>query len=161
MFLWTRRKHYWQPHWKKMTKTKFFCSVSEKSKKKTKTFFRKTNLSNCSCKHVESSSGSPASNFLTNDRKYSAHGQEMIKNLDRFSDIPNGKSSTERRKGLAHGAKKTSQNHPMPTSKAVFTTLPKSFRQKLESFLLISEKDKNTHNFFKKLYFLQKFPVDT
>ena len=30
----------------------------------------------------------------------------MIKNLDRFSDIPNGKSLTERRKGLAHGAKK-------------------------------------------------------
>ena len=85
----------------------------------------------------------------------------MIKNLDPFSYIPNGKYSTECRKGLAQCANKTSQNHPMPTSKAVFTTLPKSFRQKFEIFLLVSEKDKNTYNFFKKLYFLQMFPVDT
>ena len=85
----------------------------------------------------------------------------MIKNLDRFSDIPTGKSSTECRKGLAQCANKTSQNNPMPTSKAVFTTLPKSFRQKFESFLLISEKDKNTYSFFKNLNFLQWFPVDT
>ena len=144
-----------------MTKSQNIFAMCPKKKKKIKTFFRKTNLSNCSWKHVESSSGSPASNFLTNDRKSSAHCQEMIKNLDRFSDIANGKSSTERRKWLAHGAKKTSQNHPMPLSKAVFTTLPKNFRQKLESFFLISEKDKNTHNFFKKFYFLQRFPVDT
>ena len=84
----------------------------------------------------------------------------MIKSLDRFSDIPNGKSSTERRKGLAHCAKKISQNHPMPTSKAVFTPLPKSFRQKLEGFLLISGKDKNTYNFLEKPNSLQRFPVD-
>ena len=63
-------------------------------------------------------------------------------------------------KGELMVQKKTSQNHPMPTSKAVFTPLPKSFRQKLESFLLISEKDKNTQIFFRKHNFLQRFPVD-
>ena len=120
-----------EKNWQKIEN--FLLSI-RKRKKKFKIFCRKPNLSNCSCKHVESSSGSPASISLTKGRKFSAQCQEIIKILDRFSDIPNGKSSTVRRKGLAHGAKKTSQNHPMPTSKAVFTTLPKSFRQKLESF---------------------------
>ena len=100
----------------------------------------------------------PASTFLTKIRKFFAQCQEMIKNLDRFSDIPNGKSSTECRKGLAQCANKTSQNHPMPSSKAVFTTLPKSFRQKFESFSLISEKDKNTYIISKKNNFPPGFP---
>ena len=85
----------------------------------------------------------------------------MIRKLDRISDIPNGKSSTECRKGLAQCAKKTSQKHPMLTSKAVFTTLLKNFRPDFETFLLISEKDKNTYIFFKKNKFLPGFPVDT
>ena len=81
----------------------------------------------------------------------------MIKNLDRISDMPNGKSSTECRKGLAQCANKTTQNHPMPTSKAVFTTLPKRFRQKAESLPLPCGNGKNTYNFFKKLIFFQGF----
>ena len=130
-------------------------------KKKFKTFFRKTYLSNCSCKHVERSSGIPASIFSTKGRKFFAQCQEMIRKLDRISDIPNGKSSTECRKGLAQCAKKTSQKHPMLTWKAVFTTLLKNFRPNFETFLLISEKDKNTYIFFKKNKFLPGFPVDT
>ena len=160
MFLWTRRLHYWQPHWKKLTKSKIFLLSVRKRKKKFKIFSRKKNLSNRSCKHVESSSGNHASVFLTKSRKFFAQCQEVIKNLDRFSDIPIGKSSTECRQGLAQCANKTSQNHPMPTSKAVFTPLPKSFRQKLEGFLLISGKDKNTYNFLEKPHSLQRFPVD-
>ena len=146
---------------KNWQKTKIFSLSVRKRAKKFKTFFRKIYLSNCSCKHVESSSGSPASIFLTKSRKFFAQCQEMIKNLNRFSDIPNGKSSTECRKGLAQCANKTTQNHPMPTSKAVFTALPQSFCQKFEKFLLISGKDKNTYSFFKKFNFLQMFPVDT
>ena len=50
----------------------------------------------------------------------------------------------------------------MDTSKAVLTTLPKSFRQKVEIFSLISEKkNKNTNNFFKNSIFFPGFPVDT
>ena len=50
----------------------------------------------------------------------------------------------------------------MHTLEAVFTTLPKSFRQKVENFSLISDKkNKNTNNFFKKPNFFQKFPVNT
>ena len=162
VFLRERRIHYWQPHWKKLTKSQNIFAKCPKKKKKFKTFFRKTNLSNCtSCKHVKSSSGSPASVFLTKGRKCFAQCQEKVKKLDRVSDIPNGKSSTECRKGLAQCANKTTQNHPMPTSKAVFTALPQSFCQKFEKFLLISGKDKNTYSFFKKLNFLQMFPVDT
>ena len=84
MFLWTRRKHYWQPHWKKMTKNQIFLLSVRKRKKKFKTFFRKTYLSNCSCKDVESSSGSPASIFLTKGRKFFTQCPEMIKNCDSF-----------------------------------------------------------------------------
>ena len=109
---------------------------------------------------MECSSAIPASTFLTKSRKFFAQCQELIKNLDRFSDITNGKSSTECRKGLAQCANKTSQNHPMPTSKAVFTTLPKSFRQNAESLPLTCENGKNTYNFFQKINFLPSFPVD-
>ena len=49
----------------------------------------------------------------------------------------------------------------MHTSKAVFTSVPKIFRQKFEFFSLISEKDKNTLNFIKKKSFLPGFAVDT
>ena len=52
---------------------------------------------------------------------------------------------------------KTSQDDPMHTSKAVFTTLPKSFRQKAESLPLTCENGKNTYNFFRKLIFFQGF----
>ena len=46
----------------------------------------------------------------------------------------------------------------MHTLKAVFTTLPKSFCQNVESFSLISEKDKNTWKFFqKKIIFFKCF----
>ena len=99
-----------------------------------------------------------------------AQCQELIRNLDGFSDISAGKTSTECRKSLIQCAKrinisdffsnKTSQKDPMHTSKAVFTTLPKKFCQKVESFSLISQKDKNIYNFFKKLNFLQGFHVD-
>ena len=160
VFLWTRRIHYWQPHWKKMTKSQIIFAKCPKKKEKIQEFFQEKDLSNCSCKHVESSSGSPASVFLTKGRKFFAQCQEMIKSLDRFSDIPSGKSSTESQKRLAPCANKTSQNHPMPTSKPVFTTLPKSFRQRFECFLLISGKDKSTYNFLKKPNSLQRFPVD-
>ena len=95
--------------------------------------------------------------FLTKIRKFFAQCQEMIKKLNRFSDIPNGKSSTECWERLAKCANKTSQNHPMPTSKAVFTTLPKSFRQRAESLPLTCENGKNTYNSFKKLVFFQGF----
>ena len=146
---------------KNWQKAKIFLLSVRKRKEKFRIFSRKKNLSNRSCKHVESSFGNPASVFLTKSRKFFAQCQEVIKSLDRFSDIPIGKSSTECQQGLAQCANKTSQNHPMPTSKAVFTTLPKSFRQRFESFLLISGKDKNTYNFFKKPNSLQRFPVDT
>ena len=123
VFLWTRRIHYWQPHWKKMTNSRNFLFSVRRRKKKFKNFFQEKNLSNCSCKHVERSSGIPASIFSTKEWNFFAQCQEMIRKLDRISDIPNGKSSTECRKGLAQCANKTSQNLPMHTSKAVFTTL--------------------------------------
>ena len=49
----------------------------------------------------------------------------------------------------------------MHTLEAVFTTLPKSFRQKVENFPLISAKKQKHQQFFQKLNFLQKFLVDT
>ena len=50
----------------------------------------------------------------------------------------------------------------MHTLEAVFTTLPKKFRQKVENFSLISDKkNKNAINFFKKPNFLQSCPVNT
>ena len=161
MFLWTRRIHYWQPHWKKLTKTKNFSLSVRKSKKKFKTFSRKPNLSNCSCKHVESSSVSPASIFLTKGRNFSAQCQEIIKILDRFSDIPNGKSSTVRRKGLAHGANKLLKIIQCPHRKQYSQPCQKVFVKSSKVFLLITEKDKNNQNFFRKHNFLQRFPVDT
>ena len=39
----------------------------------------------------------------------------------------------------------------MDTSKAVFATLPKSFRQRAESLSLTCENGKNTYNFFEKM----------
>ena len=162
MFLWTRKIHYWQPHWNKMTKkAKIFSLSVRKRRKKFKTFFRKIHLWNCSCKHVECSFGIPTSIFLTKEIKFFAQCQEMIKNLDRFSDTPNGKSSTECQRRLAKCANKTSQKHHMLTSKAVFTTLLKKLRRSFETFLLISEKDKNTYIFLKKITFLPGAPVDT
>ena len=142
---------------KNWQKTKIFSLSVRKRTKKFNTFFRKIYLSNCSCKHVESSSGSPASIFLTKGRKIFAQCQEMIKNLDRFSDIPNGKSSTECRKGLAQCANKTSQNHPMPTSKAVFTTLPKVFVKSLKVFCSFLKKMKTPTIFSKNLIFFKAF----
>ena len=47
----------------------------------------------------------------------------------------------------------------MDTSKAVFTTLPKIFRQRAESLSLTCENGKNTYNFFQKISFLPRFPV--
>ena len=38
----------------------------------------------------------------------------------------------------------------MDTSKAVFTSLPKSFRQGAESLSLTCENGKNSYNFFEK-----------
>ena len=45
---------------------------------------------------------------------------------------------------------KTSENDPMHTLEAVFTTLPKSFRQKVENFSLISDKKNKNTKFFQK-----------
>ena len=49
----------------------------------------------------------------------------------------------------------------MNTLKAVFTKLPKNFRQKAESFSFNSERGKNTYKLSKKIYFFPSFPVDT
>ena len=89
---------YWQ-------KAKIFSLSVRKRKKKLKTFFRKTNLSNCSCKHVESSSGSPASIFFDKRAKMLCSMSGNYQHLDRFSDILNGKSSTECPKTFAQCAR--------------------------------------------------------
>ena len=47
-------------------------------------------------------------------------------------------------------SEKSFQYDPIDTAKAVFTTLPKSFRQRAESFSLTCENGKNTYNFFEK-----------
>ena len=167
MFLWTRRKHYWQPHWKKLTKTKNFTLSVPKRKKKFKIFFRKIYLPNCSCKHVESSSGSPASFFLTKGRNFFTQCPEMIKNFDGFflsTLLENLRLNAEKHllsvrelKNLStFSSKKTFQYDPMDTSKAVFTTLPKSFRQMVENFSLISEKKTKAPTIFSKnlIFFL-------
>ena len=53
---------------------------------------------------------------------------------------------------------KTSEHDPMHTLEAVFKTLPKSFRQKVENFSLISDKKKQKHQVFSKnLIFFKGF----
>ena len=85
----------------------------------------------------------------------------MIKNLDRFSDIPNGKSLTERQKGLAHGAKKNFSKSSYAHIESSIHNPAKKFSTKVWKFLLISGKYKNTYNFLEKPNSLQMFPVDT
>ena len=131
--------------------------MSEGGRRNLGNFSRKIYLSNCSCKHVECSPGIPASIFSTKRRKCSTQCQEMIKTLDPSSDIPNGKSSTECRKGLDQCANKTSQNHLMPTSKAVFTTLPTSLRQNLKDFWSFLKNTRTPTIFSKNLIFFQDF----
>ena len=151
------------PIGKNWQKTKNFLLSVRKRKKKFKTFFRKIYLPKCSCKHVESSSGSPASFFLTKGRKFFTQRPEMINNFDGFFCQPCWKifdwmpksicSVCENLKNyLLFPQKKTFQYDPLDTSKAVFTTLPKSFRQKVENFSLISDKKKQKHQqFFQKI----------
>ena len=150
VFLRTRGLHYWQPYWKKWPFAKSFSLSVRRRKKKFKTFFRKTYLSNCSCKHVEISSGSPASIFLTKGRKFFTQCPEMIKNCDSFFCQTCWKNFDWMPKSiclvcenyktyLIFSQKNFFPYDPVDTSKAVFTTLPKSFRQRAESLSLTCE----------------------
>ena len=168
MFLWTRRIHYWQPHWKKWRKAKIFSLSVRKRKKKFKTFFRKKYLPNCSCKHVESSSGSPASIFLTKGQKCFTQCPVMIKNFDGFFCQPCWKifdwmpkstcSVCENSKNYLFFSQKnlfnmipwTRRKQFSQTCRKVFARGPKVFRSFVETV-------RTSRIFSKKVVFFQGF----
>ena len=168
MLLWTRRIHYWQPHWKKMTKTKNFSLSVRKRKKKFKIFFRKIYLPNCSCKHVESSSGSPAPFFWQKGENFSLNVRKWLKISMVFSVNPAGKSSTECRKACAQCArnkkftyfflKKNFSIWSHGHVKSSFHSSAKNFSSEGWNFFAhFWKENKNTNNFFKNLIFFQDF----
>ena len=166
MFLWTRRIHYWQPHWKKITKKQNFLLSVRKRKKKFKTFFRKIYLSNCSCKHVESISGSPAPFLWQKGGKFSLIVRKWLKISMAFPVNPAGKFSTECRKAFAHCArikkiiyfflKKIFSIWSHGHVESSFHNPAKKFSSEGWKFFahFWQKRNKNTNNFFKKPNFL-------
>ena len=77
------------PIGKKWEKAKKFVGlVSEKDKRNLRIFFKKLLFSNCSCKHVETSFGSPAAFFRQQKENFSLRVREWLKNNLVFSNYP-------------------------------------------------------------------------
>ena len=146
-----------------------FCSLSfrKKRRKKLETFFQEKNFSNCSCKHVESSFGSPTAFFSSKKRIFFAQYPELIKNLAGFSDNPAGKSSTQCQKGVAQFARMMNGIcfSKKPLKKTLWTDW-KQFSQSCQKilakrpkvFFSILKEGRTPTSFSKKLLFFQVFP---
>ena len=140
--------------------------------KEIQDFFEKIFRSNCSCKHVESSFGSPTAFFSSKRRNFFSQCPEMNKNLDSFFWQPcwrifDWKPSRvctvceNVKKIFDFLSKKFSLQDPMDTTRAVFKTLPKNFCQKAKIFGYFLIKIRTHTIFSKKNTFLPSFLVET